>query len=180
MKIAIGTTFIKRLLPAVIVAVFAFFIALLAVTGIHWAAFKQTPEQPIAFSHKIHISRVGLECTHCHQYVERSPRAGIPPLATCMECHRAVATDRPEIQKLTGYWEREQPVPWNRVYTMRKRKYVYFTHKRHIKAGVECINCHGDVGQMDVMRKVKSLEMGWCITCHRSRGAPVDCYTCHK
>lgn len=180
MNISIDSALVKRLIPVVITAVFALFIALLAVTGWHWDAFKKTPEQPIAFSHKIHVTRVGLECTHCHEYVERSPRATIPPVATCMACHENVATDRPEIQKLTGYWERKEPIPWNRVYKIRKRDYVYFTHKRHISAGVECGDCHGDVGAMDTMRKVKSLEMGWCVTCHRSRGAPTDCLTCHK
>lgn len=180
MKLSIGTDLILKLLSAGIVGVFALFIALLAVTGYHWAAFKRSPEQPIAFSHKIHLTRVGLECTDCHEYVERSPRAGVPPVATCMDCHEAVATDRPEIQKLTAYWERKEPVPWNRVYKIRKRKYVYFTHKRHIAAEVECAQCHGEVAAMDKIRRVRSLEMGWCVTCHRSRGAPTDCYTCHK
>lgn len=180
MRFSIGSALIMKLLPAGIVGIFALFIGLLAVTGYHWAVFKATPEQPINFSHKIHITRVGLECTHCHEYVERSPRATVPPVATCMACHEAVATNRPEIQKLSGYWERKEPIPWSRVYKIRKRKYVYFTHKRHIKAGVECSECHGEVGTMDTIRRVKSLEMGWCVTCHRSRGAPTDCLTCHR
>ena len=141
---------------------------------------KQTPDQPIAFSHKIHVGKVGLDCQLCHETVDKSTFAGIPAVAKCMSCHKSVAADRPEIQKLAGYWEREEPIEWNRVHRIRIRNYVYFSHKRHIKAGIDCAHCHGEVRYMDKLRRVRSLEMGWCVSCHLSKGASTDCLICHR
>jgi Cytochrome c7 and related cytochrome c len=159
---------------------FAFFAVVYLALGYNWATRKQTPDQPINFSHRIHVGRVGLQCTHCHQTVEKSTFAGIPPLQTCMECHKSVATDRPEIQKLTGYWDRQEVPEWNRVHRIRIRNHVFFSHKRHIKAGLDCAECHGQVKYMDKIRRVSSLEMGWCKSCHELKGASTDCLTCHQ
>ncbi len=164
----------------IIVFYFGAFTAGVLAMGDYWYARRRAPDQPIAFSHRIHVSKVGLQCTFCHRYADKSAFAGVPSVQRCMSCHKAVAVDRPEVRKLSEYWEEKEPIPWNRVYRIRKRKYVYFTHKRHVKAGIECSNCHGEVGVMDKVRKVHSLEMGWCITCHKSRSAPIDCLTCHK
>jgi hypothetical protein len=158
---------------------FALFVLVFMALGYDWHRNKKAPEQPIAFSHKIHVGRVGLECTFCHETVEKSVYAGIPSVQKCMSCHQNVATDRPEIQKLAGYWQRQQPMEWNRVYRIRLREHVFFSHKRHIKAGMECTSCHGEVRYQDKVRRVRSLEMGWCISCHRHNNASVDCLTCH-
>jgi hypothetical protein len=91
-----------------------------------------------------------------------------------------VATDRPEIQKLADYWNRREPMEWNRVHRIRIRDYVFFSHERHVKAKVDCAECHGEVKYMDKIRQVRSLEMGWCVQCHRSEKAPTDCLTCHR
>ena len=136
--------------------------------------------QSINFSHEIHVKKVGLECTFCHNTVDKSQFAGIPPVQKCMSCHKNVATDRPEIKKLTRYWEEKKPIPWKRVYRLPVQKYVYFTHKRHIKAGFECVNCHGNVEAMPHIVRVRELEMGWCLSCHRANNGPQDCLTCHK
>ena len=101
-------------------------------------------------------------------------------MQTCMNCHVAVKTESPEIQKLTKYWEDEEPVPWNRVHRIRVRNYVYFTHKQHVQAGVDCAQCHGNMAAMDKVRQVSSLKMGWCVSCHQHNDAPDDCLTCHK
>ncbi len=170
----------KRITPLLIVTYMVSFIGVVALIGFYWQAHRKTPEQPIHFSHQIHISKVGLPCTHCHYSVEKSAAAGIPPVATCMTCHKSVATDRPEIQKLRRFWEDKKPVPWERVYKLPQRKYVYFSHKRHVKAGLECVNCHGNVEVMPVIKAVPKLEMGWCMSCHRAKNAPIDCATCHK
>src|SRR4030067_1952114 len=95
-----------------------------------------------------------------------------------MSCHRAIATDKEEIRKLTRHYEEKRPVLWIRVYSL--PEHVYFSHKRHAKAGVDCAECHGMVGAMIKIRRVGSLEMGWCVSCHRVKGAPRDCATCHK
>lgn len=96
----------------------------------------------------------------------------------CADCHLKVATDKPEVKKLMKYWEDKQPVPWNKVHNL--PWHVHFTHKRHIKAGIDCSVCHGEVRAMTTARQVRSLEMGWCVNCHREKGAPTDCLVCHK
>lgn len=146
--------------------------------GYYWYTYEKPPTQPIAFSHKIHASRLGLDCTFCHIYADKSPRAGVPSVQKCMSCHRAIATERPEIKKLHKYWNDKEPVPWIKVHQL--PTFVYFSHKRHIKAEVKCTQCHGFVQTMDVVRKVSSLNMGWCVSCHRANDAPTDCLICHK
>lgn len=167
--------------PAILLAVTAYFGILLLVAAGLWVSWQRAgvaPDQPIAFPHTIHVSKLNLPCNFCHIYVDRSRHAGAPSLETCMSCHRAIATDREEIQKLTRYYEEKRPVEWNRVHSL--PEHVYFSHKRHVKAGVDCSECHGKVGTMKKIRRVGSLKMGWCVSCHRARGAPLDCTTCHK
>jgi len=170
----------KGFAPIFIAGYISVIIVAVIIVGWYWQENRKTPPQPINFSHQIHVQKVGLACTHCHTTVEKSSSAGIPSVQTCMTCHRAVATDKPEIKKLTRYWEEKQPVPWQRVYKIPARKYVYFSHKRHVKAGLECVNCHGNVQLQAVIEQVPKLEMGWCMACHRSKNAPIDCATCHK
>jgi hypothetical protein len=159
---------------------FGFFaLTYLALAG-DWYRNKQAPDQPIDFSHTIHVGKVGLQCLFCHETADKSTYAGIPAVEKCMSCHKNVATDRPEIQKLAGYWNRGEPMEWNRVHRIRVRDYVYFSHKRHIKAEIDCVNCHGEVKYMDKIRQVKSLKMGWCVQCHRENDASDDCLTCHR
>lgn len=171
----------KKAIPIVAgLGFFALFVLINLALAEDWFRNKQAPDQPIAFSHRIHVGTVGLDCQFCHETVDKSTFAGIPPVEKCMSCHTSVATDRPEIQKLTGYWEREEPMEWNRVNRIRIRDYVYFSHKRHVKAGLDCANCHGDMRYVDKVRRVKSLEMGWCVSCHEKNGASTDCLTCHQ
>ena len=169
---------IRRLWPLLLIGYFGLAAVLLFAFRAHWTTRGLAPEQPINFSHVIHVEQLGLECTHCHAYVERSPQATVPALSVCMACHKAAAVDRPEIQKLTRFWEEGRPMEWVRVHTL--PWHARFTHERHIKAGVECVTCHGEVRAMARIRRVRSLKMGWCVNCHRSRQAPLDCTTCHK
>lgn len=145
------------------------------------AAWRQStplaPAQPIAFPHTIHAGRLAIPCTFCHVNASRSPSATVPALSVCMTCHETIALDRPEVQKLRGYVARKEPVQWERVHQV--PSFVRFTHKRHIKAGVDCAACHGGVAQMARVQRVRPLTMGWCIGCHRTRGAPTDCAACH-
>ncbi len=170
----------RRVAPVVITAYFLLFVLFVLLMGYFWNKNQKTPVQPINFSHQIHVSKVGLQCTFCHTTVEKSRFAGIPSVQKCMSCHKSVKTESPEIQKLTKYWNEKKPVPWRRVYSFTIQNYVYFTHKRHIKAGLECSNCHGEVKVMPHIERVRKLEMGWCISCHRAKNAPTDCWTCHK
>lgn len=144
---------------------------------------RKGPEQPIRFPHDIHAGKLGMDCLYCHYGAEKSAVANIPSLATCMGCHKMAVTDRPEIQKLTGYWNRHEPVPWVEVY--RLPDHVKFNHKRHVKAGLACQECHGPVQTMRVLYQYPSLKMGWCVSCHRqnlnqqARPATMDCLVCH-
>ena len=146
--------------------------------GYMWSYRYEKPEQPIKFSHQLHAGKLDLECSLCHTLADKSIRAGVPPVATCMNCHKGVATDRPEVQKVIRHWEERKPIAWVKVHNL--PPHVYFSHKRHIRAGVQCSRCHGQVQVMPQIRQVRSLKMGWCVDCHRSRSAATDCWTCHK
>jgi hypothetical protein len=136
-----------------------------------------SPLQPIAFSHKIHAEENGINCLFCHRYTTRSPDAGIPSMETCHACHQFIARDRPEVKKLMGYWDRKEPVPWVRVYWL--PDHVYFPHMMHLRAGLACTQCHGDVASMNRITRVSSLQMGWCLGCHKKKNVSIDCWTCH-
>jgi hypothetical protein len=124
-----------------------------------------------------------MDCLYCHTGAAKSPIANIPAVSTCMGCHKLASTDKPEIQKLTAYFQRGEQVPW--VEINRLPDHVKFNHVRHVKAGVQCMECHGRVDTMTVYFQFPSLKMGWCITCHRQKvddpnfPATMDCVACH-
>jgi hypothetical protein len=146
------------------------------------------PPQPIAFNHWQHVTKTGeegkpdpgLECGFCHEHADKSAHATIPNANTCMLCHQAIKTESPEVQKLAAYAERNEQPPWTRVYSFEQEAAVFFTHKPHFKAGIECSSCHGDVANSHQIRREVEQNMGWCIDCHRSKGASIDCYACHR
>ncbi len=140
--------------------------------------------QPIAFPHTIHAGQDQIDCQYCHFSAERSVDAGMPPVATCWGCHQPGAisgTDerqQAEILKVQGYWNRQEPIPWVRVYKV--ADHVHFPHMRHIAAEVDCATCHGAVEEMAVIEEVNQpLAMGWCVSCHMERGVSRDCAVCH-
>lgn len=150
-----------------------------------WDLIDRPPEQPIAFSHKQHVEKQ-IACTFCHQYTNQSAKAGIPSVQFCMLCHQSIKPDVPEIHKVRAYLEKNQEIPWVRVYGFPSHAAVYFNHQRHIAAEIECATCHGDVGQMAVAEPAVEHTMGWCTGCHeqnRSKFAnpqlAIDCLTCH-
>lgn len=159
-------------------AYFGFFLLLLATLAWFWPASPRAASQPIAFPHTVHAGQLGLSCSFCHESAELGPQAGVPAVSKCLSCHQAIATDRPEIQKLLGYQQRGEPIRWQRIYHL--PDFIYFSHKRHVNSGLDCSACHGAVEEMQTVKRVRSLQMGWCLSCHRSRGASFDCATCHK
>ncbi len=169
---------LRLFLNLLVVGYFGLF--LLATGGLWWTweTFQKPPAQPIAFPHTVHAGRLALPCTYCHSHAESSRQAGVPTLDLCLSCHRSVAVDRPEIRKLAAFVERGEPLRWARVHGL--PSFVYFSHKRHLRGGLDCAACHGAVEGMTVVRRVRPLELGWCVTCHRGRGAPTDCATCHQ
>jgi len=141
---------------------------------------RPVAEQPIPFPHKTHIEKAMLTCTdYCHESVTKGPRAGLPSVKTCMICHDSIATDRPLIQKVTDYSKRGVDIPWQRVYGFTQEVHVRFDHAPHIRAKVDCKNCHGDVAAGTVATRTVDHTMGFCVNCHRARQASNDCLTCH-
>jgi hypothetical protein len=139
---------------------------------------RPVPVQPIAYTHKVHLANE-MQCTDCHTSVETGPVAGIPGVQVCMTCHQAVATEKPEIKKIAAYLERGEDIPWQRVYDYSPAAHVKFNHAPHIRAGVECAKCHGDMTQQTVAVRAVDLTMGYCINCHKERQVSVDCTVCH-
>jgi hypothetical protein len=122
--------------------------------------------QPVPFSHKQHVGGLGLDCRYCHTFVERSNSASIPPTTTCMGCHSQVATDTATLALVFESAESGQPLEWVRVHNL--ADYVYFNHAIHIEQGVGCETCHGRIDQMPVVMKTETLQMSWCLDCHRN------------
>ena len=146
----------------------------------HFLSIKPKPQQPIDFPHKIHTADIGVGCTDCHSGVEKGPRAGIPSINICMSCHEDIgdAAD-PRIQALRDHAKRNEDMAWQRVYGFVEESHVRFNHAPHIRAKVDCANCHGDLTEMTVAQRVVDHTMGFCINCHKQKGASNDCLTCH-
>lgn len=125
-----------------------------------------TRNQPVPFSHEHHVSGLGLDCRYCHTSVEKARFAGIPPTETCMTCHSQVWTNAQLLAPVRESLARNKPMAWTRVH--RLPDYVYFDHSIHVAKGVGCTTCHGDVGQMPLMRQAAPLTMQWCLDCHRN------------
>jgi hypothetical protein len=123
------------------------------------------PEQPVPFSHKHHVSGLGLDCRYCHTMVEKSSNAGMPSTEICMTCHSQIWTNAamlaPDRQSLAD----NVPIRWNRVYQL--PDYVFFDHSIHVAKGVGCTECHGPIGDMPLTWKAHDLYMSWCLSCHR-------------
>ncbi len=165
----------RRTAIAVVIAAIVFVGA-----GIAQPRTAAAPQQPIAFNHQIMV-QAGVPCLFCHTAATRSLAAGMPSVEKCMGCHQVIGTDRPEIIKLAGYWSRQEPIRWERIYQL--PRFVYFTHQVHVAQGLNCERCHGDVGNMTVVRPVAQVNMGWCLGCHEQQPNVrqlQDCIVCHQ
>ncbi len=124
------------------------------------------PEQPVPFSHKLHAGELALDCRYCHAQVEVSAVASVPPTQVCMNCHQLVARDSEKLAVIRDSLANNQPVEWVRVHKV--PDYAFFDHSIHIRAGVGCSSCHGDIRNMEVVTLQEPLSMGWCLECHRN------------
>jgi hypothetical protein len=122
--------------------------------------------QPVPFSHKHHVSGLGIDCRYCHTAVEQSAFAGIPSTSTCMNCHSQIWTNSPMLEPVRESYRTGQPLRWNRVHNL--AEFVYFNHGIHVNKGVGCATCHGPVDQMPLVSQENSLLMEWCLDCHRN------------
>jgi len=123
-------------------------------------------EQPVQFSHLHHVGGEGFDCRYCHTSVEKSSFAGIPPTKTCMNCHSQIWTNAPILEPVRASFKNDTPLTWIRVNTL--PDFVYFNHQIHIHQGVGCATCHGRVDKMPLMYQAQSLQMEFCLNCHRN------------
>jgi hypothetical protein len=123
-------------------------------------------DQPVPFSHQHHVGGMGLDCRYCHTSVERSAVAGIPPTKTCMNCHAQIWNDSPTLEPVRESFRSDRSIAWTRVHDL--PDFVYFNHSAHVNKGVGCSSCHGRVDRMPLVHQEKSLQMEWCLECHRN------------
>jgi len=123
-------------------------------------------EQPIQFSHERHVGGNGIDCRYCHTSVEDSPFAGIPPTKTCMNCHSQIFANSPFLEPVRQSFQSGASIQWTRVHDL--PDFVYFDHSIHVRKGVGCTTCHGPVDRMPLMWQEQSLQMEWCLECHRN------------
>src|SRR5262245_57095794 len=187
---------IKVRLPIIMFVAVSVFALTYYVTYAERNGIGYQPEQPIAFSHKLHAGDTKSDCKYCPIGVEKSRVASVPAVNICMGCHTIARTDKPEIQKLTQYYNENKPSPWKRV--RRVPDFVYFNHSVHVNNDIQCQTCHGEVQNMDVepgdsksMAQVSNFTMGACLDCHRNahekvpylpnlKNGPDNCSTCHR
>ena len=123
-------------------------------------------EQPIQFSHAHHVGGVGIDCRYCHTSVEKSSFAGIPPTKTCMNCHSQIWAQSPYLEPVRASFKSGESLVWTRVHDL--PDFVYFNHSIHVKKGMGCETCHGRIDQMPGIQQKSSLQMEWCLNCHRN------------
>lgn len=123
-------------------------------------------EQPVQFSHRHHVADDGIDCRYCHTSVETSAFAGIPPTKTCMNCHSEIWPDAPILEPVRASFRENRPLRWIRVHDL--PDFAYFNHSIHIKKGMGCETCHGRIDLMPLTYQENTLQMNWCLSCHRN------------
>lgn len=127
------------------------------------------PLQPVAFSHAIHVEQIGMDCRYCHHDVEKSWYSNIPTPSTCMNCHSQILANDPRLALVRESYATGKPIPWVQIHRM--PDFVYFNHSVHVNRGVSCVECHGQINQMDEVQQAKPLSMAYCLDCHRDPAA---------
>jgi hypothetical protein len=144
--------------------------ALLLIAEIHRSPYgtqaKVAREQPVPFSHAHHVGGIGIDCRYCHTSVETQASAGIPPTKTCMNCHSQIWSTAPMLEPVRESFRSGKSLEWTRVHDL--PDFAYFNHSAHVNKGVGCSTCHGRVDQMPLMYQEASLQMEWCLECHRN------------
>jgi hypothetical protein len=181
--------------PPAVFALKVFLLGALLATGVAWITLYQvlpahsgplSPRQPIPFSHKHHVGDDGIDCRYCHSSVEKSSFAGLPSAQVCLTCHSQLFSDAAILEPLRESARTGRPLRWVRVHDL--PDFVFFNHSIHIAKGIGCFDCHGRVDRMPRIERVASLDMQWCLGCHRrearerhlSLARMTDCSTCHR
>jgi hypothetical protein len=122
-------------------------------------------DQPVPFSHRHHAGELGIDCRYCHTSVEQSSFAGLPPTQTCMTCHSQIWVNSPMLEPVRSSYQTDKSIEWSRVNAL--PDFVYFDHSIHVSKGIGCTTCHGPVAEMALTWRANTLEMSWCLECHR-------------
>lgn len=158
------------LLPVIIIMVLggALYVPTLAGIALHPETLNvgYMPQQPVPYSHALHVGQLGMDCRYCHTTVDKAAFAAIPPTQTCMNCHHAIASTNVNTRKLRDSWVSGDPIEWVKVHDL--PGWAYFNHSAHVNKGVGCFSCHGRIDQMEVVYQAEPLNMAWCLECHRS------------
>ncbi len=166
------TTAQRAVLTAVVLSVGVAVVAVVALNFPSPSHQGYMPDQPIPFSHKLHAGELKMDCRYCHTNAYKSVHATVPPLSVCMNCHRVVKTDSPHIQKIKENFEKGIPIQWVRIHEL--PDHAHFNHLPHVKAGVRCQTCHGEIQTMDKVYQAEPLNMGWCKDCHEGQTTPMS------
>lgn len=180
---------LRNRLPVTIFVVLAAFALTYFASSAERDGVGYRPIQPINYSHKLHAGTMKIDCQYCHIGVEKSRHAMVPAVATCMNCHTVARKDKPQIIELTRYYNEGIPLEWNRV--QRVPEYAYFNHSVHVNRGIDCVACHGEIPETEVVGQVQSFTMNSCLTCHRNaherlpelkniNNGPDYCWACHR
>ena len=163
-----STNFLAKL--SIFGAVFILLAAMWALAEINRSSYNTGQfierQQPVQFSHKHHVGDDGIDCRYCHTSVETAASAGMPATQTCMNCHSQIWADSPYLEPVRESWRTGRPIQWTRVHDL--PDYAYFNHSIHVAKGVGCSTCHGRIDQMPVVYQAASLQMEWCLSCHRN------------
>ncbi len=149
-----------------------------------WVTGQNQPVlQPVMFDHRHHAEDDGIACLYCHPAAETSAYAGVPATAVCMGCHNQVWPDSPQLAAVRASFFTGEPIAWRRVNWV--PDFVYFHHAVHVRHGIACAKCHGDVNAMAQVQQQAPLTMAFCLACHRERQREVarsltTCTTCHR
>ena len=180
---------LKVRIPLAVFTILAAFAATYFISRMERDGVGYQPEQPIHYSHKLHAGEMEIDCQYCHTGVTKGRHALVPSANICMNCHTVARKDKPEIIKLTDYYEKGIPIPWKRVHKV--PAYAYFNHSVHVNNGIQCETCHGEIREMEVVQQVRSFTMGQCLDCHRNpeqnlpylekvKKGPENCWACHR
>ena len=158
---------VRALLPVLVIGGLSY------VTALFWYGASPLttdvgyePEQPVPFSHALHNGKMGIDCRYCHNHVEEAAHSNVPTTEVCMNCHSRVKLKSPKLQPVRDSWATGEPIQWVRVHQL--PDFAYFNHSAHVNRNVGCQSCHGQVNEMEKIRQVSKLSMGWCLDCHRA------------
>lgn len=161
------------------------------------------PQQPIYFQHrrmagkpvwttdakgkKVNTGGFEIPCRYCHTMPYDGRHSTLPSTDICMNCHSTVGQDKEWVLEMKKYWERGEPIPWVKVHDL--PDFVYYDHSVHLiakdakgKLKLDCVDCHGEVEETDLVSVQNEFNMGWCLDCHKKpeMAASIDCVVCHR